>query len=826
MAPAPAAAYGCRMEVLAMRSRRLFALFALPLLAAPAAAADRTWFGGSGDWSVGANWLPAGVPGLDDRALLNAGTATLGSDATVAGFVLGGGTLAGTGTLTASGASSWSAGSVSGTGAVDFGGDLAISGTATKVIVGGRTVNLLGTTLWSGNTANHNNAIRFWNGATLNNLGTFDDANPFASFIEHNVGGPHLFHNQGTYNKLAATVTTIDIGVAFDNSGTVNVQAGTFRPAGGTSSGTFNIAAGAVLDFREGANVLNQVTTAGAGTLMISSDNVGADATVSVNGGTHTSALVLSGSTLAGSDHSFEAAATWSGGSISGAARTSFLNDVTISGAATKVIVGGRSVDLHGTTTWSGNTGANNNAIRFWNGATLTNLGTFNDANAFASFIEHNTGGPHVFRNQGVYNKLAATITTVDLGVAFDNTGTVNVQAGTLRPSGGTSSGTFNIAAGAVLDFRNGTNVLNGATTAGAGTLMISSDNVGADATVAIHGGTHTAALVLAGSSLGGSDHAFQGAATWTGGSLSGAARTSFLSDVAISGAATKVIVGGRIVDLHGTTTWSGNTGANNNAIRFWNGATINNLGTFVDANGFASFIEHNTGGPHVFANAGTYRKTQATVTTVDLGVTFANTGLVDIQAGTLQTMSALTNAGTIRVAAGAVLHGNATDFQNAGVITGDGTVSTHANGDVVNRGRLRPGDTIGTLAITGDLLQQAAGSLDIDLGGVAGHDVLAVSDDVTLGGTLQLFDAGYAPVVGDSFVVLTFDQRLAGSSFGSVAWSGFGAGVSFDAIYNPHDVTVVVTSVPEPATWAMWLGGALALRAFSPTSRRRRSTT
>ena len=199
------------------------------------------------------------------------------------------------------------------------------------------------------------------------------------------------------------------------------------------------------------------------------------------------------------------------------------------------MIVGGGTVNLMGTTTWSGNTGANNNAIQFWNGATVNNHGTFNDANAFASFIEHSVGGPHNFNNIGTYNKQSNTITTTDLGLAFNNSGVVNVNAGTLRPSGGTSTGTFNIAAGATLDFKNGNNTLNGATTQGLGTLAISSDLVGADAVVSINGGTHTTPFALSGSVLTGSSHTFQGAVTWTGGSISGAGTTDFSNDVAIT---------------------------------------------------------------------------------------------------------------------------------------------------------------------------------------------------------------------------------------------------------------------------------------------------
>ena len=395
------------------------------------------------------------------------------------------------------------------------------------------------------------------------------------------------------------------------------------------------------------------------------------------------------------------------------------------------------------------------------------------------------------------------------------NDATINVLSGTLLPTGGTSTGLFNLSAGAVLEFRNGSSVLDQITTTGAGTLQVSTDNVGADALVTINGGTLGARLLFSGSTINGSDHSFQAASTWTGGTFSGAARTSFLGDLSISGPATKVMVGGRIVDLHGTTTWSGNTANNNNAIRFWNGATLNNLGTFNDANAFDSFVEHNVGGPHTFSNQGTYNKLQDTITTFDLGVTLANTGTVNVEAGRLQVMSGMTNEGTVRVATGAVFHGNAAAFANAGVFTGGGTVSTHANGDVVNRGLIRPGDGVGTLRIDGDLTQQAAGVLEIELASLASFDQLAVSDDVTLSGTLRLVNAGYQPVIGDSFIVLTFDQRLGDSSFAALETKGYGADVMFRAIYNPHDVTVVVTSVPEPSGWALLLTGGLGLAAM-----------
>ena len=805
--------------------KRVIATLVATVLTAPAMSADRTWFGANGDWDVAGNWLPSGAPGLLDRAIQNAGNAGLSFDAVVGGFDQGGGALIGSGNLSVSGASVWTGGTLSGAAAATFANELAISGPAVKTLHGGRTLNLQGTTTWSGNTADNNNAIRFWNGGTLNNSGTFNDANAFASFIEHFAGGPHAFNNAGTYNKQSNTITTIAGGVAFNNTGTVNVNAGTLRPTGGTSSGTFNIASGATLDFRNGNNTLNNVTTSGAGTFQISSDNVGADAVVTVNGGTHTTPFVLSGSTLAGTSHTFQGLATWSGGTISGDASTSFSNDVTISGAATKTIHGGRVVNLQQTTTWSGNTANNNNAIQFWNGGTLNNSGTFNDANAFDSFIEHSVGGPHNFNNTGTYNKQSNTITTTDLGVAFNNTGTVNVNAGTLRLGGGTSNGTFNIAAGAALEFRNGNSTLDNAITRGAGTLIVSTDNVGADAILTVNGGAHTTALVLSGSALTGSNHAFQGPVTWSGGSIAGAASTTFSGNVAISGPGLKTMVNGRTLNLNATTTWSGNTAANNNTIRFWNGATLNNNGVFVDANAFDSFVEHNVGGPHHFNNAGTYNKTGNATTLFDLGVTLNNTGTVNVDAGTIQVSSAMTNEGLISIAAGAVFRGNNATFVNAGLIAGNGTIATHANGNIVNQGIISPGMAAGTavgqLALDGTLTQMTSGSVVTDLASLASFDILTATNDVLLDGMIVARNAGYDPVVGDTFVVLRFDERLQASTFDGVSTIGYGDGVRFEAIYNLHDVTLTVAAVPEPQTYALFLAGLGAV-AFAAKRRRR----
>ncbi|MEP6879290.1 MAG: PEP-CTERM sorting domain-containing protein, partial [Nitrosospira sp.] len=98
--------------------------------------------------------------------------------------------------------------------------------------------------------------------------------------------------------------------------------------------------------------------------------------------------------------------------------------------------------------------------------------------------------------------------------------------------------------------------------------------------------------------------------------------------------------------------------------------------------------------------------------------------------------------------------------------------------------------------------------------------DQLTVTSDVTLGGTIGVSDLGYTPVVGDRFVVATFDQRLNDSSFSSVSLKGFGSSVHFDVLYHQHDVTLAVTAVPEPEQYLMLLAG---MGLMGAVARRRR---
>src|SRR5262249_30969725 len=95
------------------------------------------------------------------------------------------------------------------------------------------------------------------------------------------------------------------------------------------------------------------------------------------------------------------------------------------------------------------------------------------------------------------------------------------------------------------------------------------------------------------------------------------------------------------------------------------------------------------------------------------------------------------------------------------GSLGGSGTIT----GNVNSAGPVNPGNNgPGLLTITGNYTQTAAGSLNIEIGGLtpgAGFDQLAVSGVATLGGALNVTQVnGFVVQGGESFPVLTYGSR------------------------------------------------------------------
>jgi len=639
--------------------RRLLAWAALAtcLSTTHADAANYVWKNGTGSWTSGTGWSIAGVPGATDTATLSTGTATLSVNQSVATLVLSGsGTRSGTGTLTV-GSLDWSGGTFSGAGTTTVTGVATISGSIHEYISGGHTLSLQGQTTWS--VASSSYVLYVDGGLIRNNTGaTFTDSGTASANGTHHLGAsPNGINTQTTFANEGAYVrtglgTTRAYGLA--NTGLIDVQGGTlalYSPS--TVAGQVVVAAGAVLEFGSGVSSLS-ATTSGGGIVRIGGGTVSLDSPAVLG-----STLELAGGVLDVQANQSFSSFVFNGGTLQGAGQSTVTGQTTLtatSGTSAR-IEAGHTLTLQGNTLWDAAAGRINLFGTLANaaGATVTDTGSG------THYLGN--GGTGVFNNAGTYVR-SGTGTTNATG--FNNTGLLDVRGGVFTSRGNsTIGGTTTLASSGVLGFIAGTSSITGAVSGpgvvrvNGGTLNLTgSANV--SSTVEVSSGTLAAQsanslnrLVLSGSGTrSGTGTLTVGSLDWSGGTFSGAGTTTVTGVATISYVNTPTVAAGHTLRLQGQSTW---VAANSIAIASNGGTIVNAAGaTFTDAgnlnDGYTRSLGYSTGS---FVNEGGFVRT-------GLGTThlygLANTGLVDVQGGTLQLQSASTVAGQVAVASGAVL--------------------------------------------------------------------------------------------------------------------------------------------------------------------------
>jgi len=801
---------------------------------------------------------------------MSGGTANFGTGRAIPLPILNfsGGTLTGSDTLNVSGLFTWTGGTLSGVGTVNANGGMGLSGGSKGLAAG--TLNNAGAASWTGS-----NYLWMNSGAVLNNLAgaSFDVQSDRTMYWSAGSTQP-AFNNSGTLTRTVSTGTFTFDGIAFNNSatGTVNVQTGTLvLNGGGSGSGSYTVGAVAALNFGAGVHNIGG-SVSGAGSVSFYPDTANVGGTYNVTGGTsvnsgsvnfNSSATVtslgpltqsggtlnfsigrsiaattvnLSGGTLTGPD-SFTAGGlfTWSGGWISGAGVTNANGGLAINGS--NKYLDGRTLNNAGSAVWTAG------YIYMSNGAAFNNLaaGTFDGQVADRSLYWYTGSSQPAFNNAGSFVRTISTAGLTLDGVAFNNTGSLSVQTGTMNlAGGGTGNGSFTAAATASLVFGGGTHVLGGGFS-GAGTVNFSADTITAGGTYSLSGNTlfsgatvsfsNTATvtglgavslsggaasfttgrsismgtLSLSGGNLTGSDAVSAGGLlTWTGGTLSGAAPFNANGGISISGGAAKYM-DGRTLNNAGTATWTGS-----NYIYMSNGAVVNNLATgTLNLQGDRSFY-FSGGSQPAFNNAGTVSRTINTGTFTFEGVAFSNSGTVSAQTGTLAFSGGyLQTAGATILAGGAISMSGSSLTLQSGVLSGAGTIT----GSLVNNGgQVSPGASPGILSITGGYTQTPAGVLNIEIGGVTAgtqFDQLQIGGSATLNGTLNVsLINSFVPATGNTFPILTYASRT--GDFAAKNGLNLGAGVALNPSIGTTAYSLIVGSSVNPQP---------ALTSFSPFS-------
>jgi hypothetical protein len=805
-----------------------------------------TWTGAAagGVWDVVNNWNDGGdgLPQAGDAVLLGSadtrlrttqavgditGTGTLRLDGgshlilsgtstgRVGGLALLQGELSNQGRLVGSGESSWVGTLLRGSGGVTrMEGSLAIAGPnfdGTPTLLDNHTLEMAGTTTFTGRRG-----LSIGQGSRLVNEGTWlDQASANVNFGNFNGGANGVFVNQGTYIKSSAFTTEIGNGLKLNNTGTVKVEGGLLRISGADSrsTGHLDIASGAELSLSSN-NFLLGGTVVNAGTLGMGGNvDLAGDLTVQGDGLTQIKAGINNNGAFR-----ITGSVDWSESTLHGSGSTRIDGTVMLIGDRSRGVLGGQTVELAGTTRQVGTGG-----FSIGQGAVLRNLGTWLDeAPGNVGLGNFNGGATGRFDNVGTFTKTSAFVTEIGNGLPLNNTGTINIKAGTLRISGDASltAGQIQIASGAMLELASGSIALKG-TVQNAGTVALNGATVLVTDSATVQGGlttlnsstvNNTGRLVLSGNT------------DWIIATLTGSGNTRMEGALTLSGSNGRGLTGGHTLELAGSTTQTG-TGSLNTG----GGARVVNLGNWVEAaNGNAHLGNFAGGALSRFDNKGSFTKTSAFITDIGNGLVLNNTGTIDIQAGTLRISQAFNNQGQLNVAAGAEVASTVVDFANAGILAGDGTVRmVNAFSSLSNTGILAAGglNDAGTLSLLGGLTQQTGGIFLADLGSTAagGFDVLTVSGAASLTGTLAVnLLAGAHFNVGDSFTVMTWNQRLGDSQFASLDLTQAG-GYGFATEYGSNSLTlrVMTAPVPEPETWALMALGLFGLGACA----RRRST-
>lgn len=372
--------------------------------------------------TVNGAYTLAGGANVTGAGLLNDnGTLTINDTINVDHAALSG-TLTTAGVLAIKQTLDWSNGTKFGAGSlvIDPNATLTLFSGNTKSGAQGTLVNQ-GLTRWQ-----DGGTIGVSNGFNFNNNGMFQAEGDAG--LTYFGGATSTFSNSGVVRKSGgAGVTTIN-GMVFNSSGAIEVQSGTLRlSTTGTMTGSATLAAGTALD------VLNGSYTFGSGAAVTGAGLFTVNGTLTVSNSADVDHAALTNVLNGPGTLTISKSLDWTNGLMQN-------GTTVIQPGATLTITSGntKSLSAHA---------LQNNGVGVWqdggtlnvaSGATFTNAGSLalqSDTGVY--FVG---GAPCTFVNSGTLVKAPTTGTSTISPSIFTNTGTVDIQSGTLSVANFTQS--------------------------------------------------------------------------------------------------------------------------------------------------------------------------------------------------------------------------------------------------------------------------------------------------------------------------------------------------------------------------------------------------
>lgn len=166
------------------------------------------------------------------------------------------------------------------------------------------------------------------------------------------------------------------------------------------------------------------------------------------------------------------------------------------------------------------------------------------------------------------------------------------------------------------------------------------------------------------------------------------------------------------------------------------------------------------------------------------IGLTKTGDGTLSITGTHGYTGATTLSDGTLKMNGTAA--GSAITIASAGTLGGSGTT-----GDIVNNGTLAPGNSIGTLNVTGDVSLNSGSTLEIEVTGNGESDKIIVSGTITADGVLKIVPTKAAKF-GAVETYEIIDAGTATGTFDSISIRACGADI--DTSYNADGITITLT--------------------------------
>jgi RHS repeat-associated protein len=558
------------------------------------------------------------------------------------------------------------------------------------------------------------------------------------------------------------------------------------------------------------AATVNSLTLGGGSgtqTLSLTSPTLtlNAASSVSANGVlTQTAGTITGAGSLA-----IDGAYNWSGGVMTGTGTTTVNGPLNLTGTGEKQVTSSRVLTSTGTAQWTGG------VLRLLNTSAVINNGVW-EAKADAPIAGSQTIG--TFTNTGTFRKTSTSGTTT-VSVPFANNGTVEVQTGTLNfNGGGFSTGGFLFTAPTTLQFGGSTFNLNAGTTfAGLGTVLLSGGTVNVNDAVSLP--AETGFTMTGGFLAGAGTLTVEGACSWPGGEMTGTGVTTINGPLSLTGTSEKRLSQSRVLNNGGTAMWSGGL------VRLLNTSVINNLGTW-DGTIDGSIIGSLTAG--TFVNSGTFVKSAGSGTT-NVDIPFTNSGIVDVQSGTVgftggggstggfrnsaPTAALQFGGGTFNVNTGTTFEGPGSLMVTGGTLNINNTIAVPSPGEVLVSG--------GTVNVNAAIASPPATTFTMTGGTLGGTSALTIDGDCNWSGG-AMTGTGTTTVNGPLSLTGTGEKQVTSSrvliSTGTAQWTG--------GVLRLLNTSAVINNGVWEAKADAPIAGSQTIGTFTNTGTFRKTTT